>query len=52
MNRPEAHDVLRRWRTIADRYDPRRVLLGETWVLDLESLARFYGSGRTSCTSP
>ena len=45
MNRPEAHDVLRRWRTIADRYDPRRVLLGETWVLDLESLARFYGSG-------
>ena len=45
MNRPEAHDVLRRWRTIADSYDPRRVLLGETWVLDLESLARFYGSG-------
>ena len=45
MNRPEAHDVIRRWRTIADRYDPRRVLLGETWVLDLESLARFYGSG-------
>lgn len=45
MNRPEGHDVLRRWRMIADRYDPRRVLLGETWVLDLESLARFYGSG-------
>ncbi len=45
MNRPEGHDVLRRWRTIADRYDPKRVLLGETWVLDLESLARFYGSG-------
>jgi alpha-glucosidase len=45
MNRPEAHDVLRRWRGIADAYEPRRVLLGETWVLDLESLARFYGSG-------
>ena len=45
MNRPEAHDVLRRWRTIADTFEPPRVLLGETWVLDLESLARFYGNG-------
>ena len=43
MNRPEAHDVLRRWRTIADPY--RSVLLGETWVLDLEALGRFYGNG-------
>jgi alpha-glucosidase len=43
MNRPETHDVLRRWRTIADPY--RGVLLGETWVLDLEALARFYGDG-------
>jgi alpha-glucosidase len=45
MNRPEAHDVLRRWRAITDSYEPTRVLLGETWVLDLEALARFYGSG-------
>jgi alpha-glucosidase len=46
MNRPETHDVLRRWRRIADSYDdPARALLGETWVLDLEALARFYGSG-------
>jgi alpha-glucosidase len=45
MNRPEAHDVLRGWRTIADAFEPPRVLLGETWVLDVESLARFYGSG-------
>jgi len=45
MNRPEAHDVLRRWRAIVDSYDePARVLLGETWVWDLEALARFYGS--------
>ena len=43
MNRPEGHDVLRRWRKIADGYDPGRLLLGETWVLDLEALARFYG---------
>jgi alpha-glucosidase len=45
MNRPEAHDVLRDWRRIADAYDPPRVLLGETWVMDLEAMARFYGSG-------
>jgi alpha-glucosidase len=46
MNRPEGHDVLRRWRGVVDSYDdPSRVLLGETWVLDLAALARFYGSG-------
>ena len=45
MNRPEGHDVLKRWRAFADEYDPPRVLLGETWVLDLEALVAFYGSG-------
>jgi alpha-glucosidase len=45
MNRPETHDVLKRWRAIADTYQPGRILLGETWVLDLEALARFYGKG-------
>jgi alpha-glucosidase len=45
MNRPEVHDVLRRWRKLADGYEPGRLLLGETWVLDLDPLARFYGSG-------
>ena len=45
MNRPEAHDILRRWRTITDSCGPDRVLLGESWVMDLEALARFYGSG-------
>jgi alpha-glucosidase len=43
MNRPEVHDVLRRWRTVTDPYDG--VLLGETWVLDLERLVEFYGDG-------
>jgi alpha-glucosidase len=46
MNRPEGHAILRRWREIADGYDPRRVLLGETWVTDLEAMVRFYGSGQ------
>ena len=43
MNRPEVHDVFRRWRALADGYDPARVLIGETWVFELERLARFYG---------
>ncbi len=43
MNRPEVHDVFRRWRAIADAYDPPRVLIGETWVFELDRLARFYG---------
>ncbi|MCZ7528328.1 MAG: alpha-amylase family glycosyl hydrolase [Acidimicrobiia bacterium] len=43
--RPEVHDVLRRWRAIADSYDPPRVLLGETHVFDPRLLASFYGRG-------
>jgi alpha-glucosidase len=46
MHRPEVHDVLRRWRALTDELgDPERVLVGETWVLDLERLASFYGTG-------
>ncbi len=43
-NRPEVHDILRRWRAIADGYDPPRVLLGETYVLDPNAYAAFYGN--------
>jgi len=43
--RPEAHDVLRRWRAVAEEYDPPRLLLGETYVLDVERLKPFYGNG-------
>ncbi|MDQ1467062.1 MAG: alpha-glucosidase [Actinomycetota bacterium] len=42
-NRPEVHDVIRRWRAIAESYDPPRVLIGETPVEAREALARFYG---------
>jgi alpha-glucosidase len=42
---PELHEVLRRWRAIADGYDPPRLLLGETYVFDLGTLASFYGAG-------
>ena len=44
-NRDDVHDVLRRWRRVVDEYEPERVLLGETWVMQLDRLARFYGSG-------
>ena len=43
-NRPEVHDVIRRWRRIADSYDPPRVLIGETPVEKSDELARFYGA--------
>ena len=43
--RPEVHDVLRRWRKIADEYDPPRVLIGETSVDRIEDLVAFYGTG-------
>ncbi len=45
MNRPEVHEIYRRWRTIAQEYDPERLLVGETWVPDAQELARYYGDG-------
>ena len=44
MNRPETHEILRRWRGIADSYEPQRVLLGEAYVLDVPAWARYYGA--------
>ncbi len=43
-NRPEAHDVIRRWRRITDAY-PDGLLLGETPVPELDTLALYYGTG-------
>ncbi len=43
-NRPELHEILRRWRKIADSYDPPRLLLGETPVDDAATLASYYGA--------
>ena len=43
-NRPEVHDVLRRWRRLAESYDPPRVLVGETPV-EVEVMADYYGDG-------
>ena len=44
-NRPEVHDVIRRWRALADTYDPPRLLVGETNVEQLDTLAAYYGNG-------
>ena len=44
-DRPEAHDILRRWRVIADSYEPERLLIGETNVEKLPVLMEFYGDG-------
>jgi alpha-glucosidase len=43
-NRPEVHEVLRRWRTFADSYQTPRTLIGETPV-HVAELARYYGDG-------
>ncbi len=42
-NRPEVHEVYRRWRQIADGYEPQRALLGEVWELDMERFGDYYG---------
>lgn len=43
MNRPEVHEIIKRWRRLCDRYDNPRVLIGETYLLDLIEVAKYYG---------
>jgi alpha-glucosidase len=43
-NRPEVHDVIRRWRALSDAYEPPRPLIGETPV-KVDALAAYYGDG-------
>ncbi|HSD75788.1 MAG TPA: alpha-amylase family glycosyl hydrolase [Solirubrobacteraceae bacterium] len=49
MNREDVHDVYRRWRALCDARpggpEDRPILVGETWVDELERLVTFYGSG-------
>ncbi|NUR89962.1 MAG: glycoside hydrolase family 13 protein [Nonomuraea sp.] len=40
-NQPEVHDVLRRWRKIADSYRRDLTLVGEIWVPTVDDLALF-----------
>jgi len=41
--RPELHEVLRRWRAVADEQEPGRLLVGEG-VIEGRQVAAFYGS--------
>jgi alpha-glucosidase len=43
MNQPDVHEILKRWRKLSNEYDPERVLIGETWVHELERMISFYG---------
>jgi len=45
LNRPEVHDVYRRWRKLCEEYEPARLLVGETHVLDPAVMASYYGQG-------
>ena len=45
-DRPEAHDILKHWRGVAETYSPERLLIGETNVDTIERLVQFYGTGR------
>jgi alpha-glucosidase len=42
MNRPELHEILQRWRRATT---DGQILVGETYVLDLDQLIPFYGTG-------
>ncbi len=44
-DRPETHDILQHWRTIAGTYEDTRLLIGETNVEALSALMQFYGTG-------
>jgi alpha-glucosidase len=43
MFRPETHQILKSWRTLAETYDPPRLLLGEAYSLDVEQWAGYFG---------
>ena len=45
MNQPHVHDILRRWRTVADSYagteQGPRIFVSEAWVTPADELARY-----------
>lgn len=44
-DQPGVHEIYRTWRTLADSYDPPRVLVAEAWVPSNERLARYVQPG-------
>ena len=45
LNRPETHEVIKRWRRLCDAYPGDRLFYGETYVFDVERVASYYGEG-------
>ncbi|HKA09845.1 MAG TPA: alpha-amylase family glycosyl hydrolase [Candidatus Dormibacteraeota bacterium] len=43
-SQPEVHEIWRRWRAVCREYEPERMLVGETWLFDLDEVARYYGA--------
>ncbi|MBM3676169.1 MAG: DUF3459 domain-containing protein [Actinobacteria bacterium] len=42
---PEVHEVHRRLRAVAESYDPPRLLVGETFLVEIEDVLKFYEGG-------
>jgi len=45
-NLPEVHDVMRRLRALADQYPGDRVLIGETYLPNIQELDKWYGGAK------
>ena len=45
-NLPEVHDVMRRLRTVVDKYPGDRVLIGETYLPSVQDLDKWYGGAK------
>ncbi len=43
QSQPELHNILHSWRKLFDSYPGDRVMIGETWVFDMDVLASYYG---------
>ena len=51
INQPEVHEIYRRWQAIAREYDPKPILVGETYV-DLDHVISYYGNGTDELDLP
>ena len=45
-NLPEVHDVMRRLRAMVDKYPGDRVLIGETYLPNIQELDKWYGGAK------
>jgi alpha-glucosidase len=45
-NLPEVHDVMRRLRAVVEKYPGNRVLIGETYLPNVEELDKWYGGAK------